>query len=65
MTKRMSARYNTNKVLELMEEGNVDWEVWARETLCYLSESQVTEIAHTLDLFEDEEVEDEEEDEDY
>lgn len=60
MMKRMGVRHNTNLVLEMLEEGHLDWEVWARETLAYLSESQVTEIAHTLELLEDE---DEDEDE--
>ena len=59
----MSVRQNTNKVLELMEEGVLSWETWARETLAYLSERQVTEIAETLELLEEEEEEDYEEEE--
>jgi hypothetical protein len=56
MEKIMSnVRKNTIKVLEMMEDGVLTWEVWARETLAYLSEYQVSEIAHTLELFEDEE----------
>jgi hypothetical protein len=55
------SREKTLKVLEMLEEGSLSWEDWARETLCYLSEDQVAEIAHTLELFSDED-EDEVED---
>ena len=55
-----NVRQNTCKVLEMMEDGLLSWEVWARETLAYLSEYQVSEIAHTLELL----YEDEEEDQD-
>jgi hypothetical protein len=50
-----------------MEEGALSWEVWARETLAYLSEDQVTEIAETLEILpldDDEEDEDEEDEDD-
>jgi len=60
-------RQNTHIVLELMEEGALSWEVWARETLAYLSEDQVTEIAETLEILpldDDEEDEDEEDEDD-
>jgi hypothetical protein len=48
-------RKYTNKLLELLEDGGISWEVIARECLCYMSEDDVADMCRTsLDIEEEE-----------
>lgn len=63
LNEERGVREITNKILEAMEQGTLDYETVARAGLAYLSEDQVEDMARSNDwmfLFEDE---DEEEDE--
>ncbi len=44
-----SPREITNRVIELAEEEILSWEGIARECLCYLSEDDVSDMAHTCE----------------
>jgi hypothetical protein len=49
----MNARQNTNKLIELAEEGAISWESIARECLAYMSESDVSDMTMFADIFEE------------
>jgi hypothetical protein len=51
----------TCKLIEYAEEGLLNWESIARAALCYLSEAQVSDMAHINELFIEDEDEEEEE----
>ena len=51
---------NFNKVIELCEDGILDWEDLARECVAYMSEDDVNDMASTVGWFDDEEDSDEE-----
>jgi hypothetical protein len=54
----MNTRQNTNKLIEMAEEGTISWEAIAREALSYMSESDVSDMTMFADIFEEgEEVE--------
>jgi len=52
------SREATNKLIELVEEGVLDWESIARAALCYMSEDEVADMARCNELILDEEEED-------
>lgn len=55
--------YAKNKVIELCEDGILDWEDLARECVDYMSEDDVNDMASTVGWFDDEEdMNDDEED---
>jgi hypothetical protein len=58
------ARYNTNRVLELVDEGVVDKDAMIRDLLLWMSESEVAEFVKQQELFDDEDEDEDEEDED-
>ena len=49
------AREATNKLVEMAEEGILDWETIARAALCYMSEDEVADMANCNDFIEEEE----------
>jgi aldehyde:ferredoxin oxidoreductase len=51
------SRRMTRRVLELAEEGIIDWEQIARDTLNWMSEAEVAEFADSNGYFEFEEQE--------
>lgn len=60
----LDVRANTNKVIELAEEGIISWEDIARNALMYMSEWDVTDMASMYSWIEDEDDEDDEDDDD-
>ncbi len=55
-------RQYTNKLLELIEEGILDAETVLRSALCYMSESDVQDMAESEGFVEVEDEDEEEED---
>lgn len=55
-------RKNTNKILDLLDQGVIDSNKLARDLLGYLSEDDVTDFCHKNDLDFDESEEDSEKD---
>jgi len=55
------AREATTELIELCEQGVLDWETLARECLSYMSERDVADLAHCAGFIEEEEEEEEEE----
>ena len=53
----MVTRKVTNKLLELIEEGVLDPQMVIKACLCYMSEDDVADMAHTNELLEEEEEE--------
>lgn len=52
----MDVRKNTNKVLELANEGLISWRTLAEAALSWMSEDEVTEMAEANELlYEDDE----------
>lgn len=54
-------RRTTNKLLEMIDEGALDPQVVVEACLNYMSEADVTDMAYSNELLEDEEDEEEEE----
>ena len=50
----MDVRKNTNKVLELANEGLISWRALAEMTLSWMSEDDVTDMANANELLGDE-----------
>jgi hypothetical protein len=46
----MDVRKNTNKVLELADEGLISWRTLAEMALSWMSEDEVTEMAEANEL---------------
>jgi len=44
----------TNKIIELAENGSLDWETIARECLQEMSEDDVADMANTCEWLDDE-----------
>jgi len=55
----MVTRKVTNKLLELIDEGVLDPQMVIKACLCYMSEDDVADMAHTNELLEEEEEEEE------
>ena len=53
------SRKVTSQLLDLAEEGVIDWESLARDALGWMSEDEVAEFARRNDYIRDEEDEDE------
>ncbi len=51
----MDVRKNTNKVLELANEGLISWRALAEMALSWMSEDDVTDMANANELLGDEE----------
>ena len=51
-------REATNRLYEMVEEGILTWEQIAQAALCYMSEDDVSDMAHANEFFMDEEDED-------
>ena len=54
----MATRQNTNALIEAVKDGLVTWEAIARAALTYMSEDDVTDMAHSnflLEAFDEEE----------
>jgi len=45
-----NVREKTSKLIELVEEGHLTWEMIARASLCYLSEADVADMADHNEL---------------
>lgn len=58
----MATRKYTNKLLERLEDGELDWETVCRECLSYMSEDDVADMGERADFFYDEEQTDAEND---
>ena len=56
---RMSRRYTT-ELLDMAEQGMIDWETLARDALSWMSESEVEEFARRNDYIQSLDEEDEE-----
>ncbi len=52
------SRVATNKLIELAEEGVIDWQTIAMECLAYMSEAEVRDMDAFSELFEDEDEDD-------
>lgn len=55
----MAYRKVTNRLFEMMEEGVIDPQTVAEACLRYMSESDVADMAHSEELLNEEETEDE------
>ena len=57
-----NARQMTNKIYDAVNEGLLTWEQVAEAALCYMSEDEVADMAHSNEFFmwEEEDEEDEE-----
>ena len=62
--RQTNVRQSTNAVLEMVENGLLDPVAALRECLCYMSESDVDDMAHRAGWLEDEENEENEGEED-
>lgn len=51
----METRKTTNKVLEMAEEGIIDWKSIAKMALWYMSEDDVADMCRANAIFDDEE----------
>lgn len=50
-----NVRSFTNKLIERLEDGELDWESVCRECLSYMSEDDVADMCERADFFYDEE----------